>query len=673
MTFIHPILLSALAFLAVPILLQFLIHRKRVVIRWAAYEWMKKAIVIRRKQVRITEILKLISKLLLILFLVLFAARLLTRSALQSRTLVVIDTTLSMSATLESGTRLDKARELALDYVRKTDAQVAISTFDGRLNPVVRMKRDQAGVEASLRGIEVAPRAASVREFIQALTGDAAFNEADTILFISDFQKESYQDTKVQIELAERIGKLKNLVLLPVDVRSGLVNLGIESMVQPPEGCWPGRANRVGVVVRNYSSQPVSGVPVTLWAGEVKTDRAVISLDARSANTVWLSLPPAVAREIKLRAELPPDTYAADNSCYAVLDTGDAVSVLAAVETRSEALFESDLFLRSALGAFLKGESLQYKSVRPTALAGESLEGVDVVMAVGATFSARDRSAARLLEAARGGLGVVAFVNPATPAALAGLGVPELKISEGVSATPDVQHLREGYLDFMMDGGGFNPSLIHFYRFGLIPSSSAADSRLRLGGLPESLVVSRAAGEGRLILAGFLPMPGQTDFFYNPNFVPFMMRLFNEALGRQTVLALTGDDLDRIPLPRANAANGAVYTMRSSAGDQARLDIRRKDAAVTGSMPPLRAGAWCVVYEDKEPIQNFGYNLTRRDSLIEPARQADLVTLKNLGVVFDEKQSLAAGKARKERRWLLLLFLVAAVGFEFYAHMMRKR
>lgn len=671
MGFVNPFILWALAFLSVPIILQFLLQRRRVVIKWAAYEWMRKAIVIRRKQVRITEILKLISKLLLILFLVLLVARPLTRSAMQGRTLLVMDTTLSMSASLEAGTRLDKARTLVAEHLKRTDAPAAVYAFNGRLVPVLKLQKQNGAVESVLKGVDVTPRAASVRDFIEAVTADAVFREVDTVIFISDFQKESWRDPRIQEELAERIGKVKRLVLMPVDPRSGLLNLAIESAVIPPEGYFPGRSNRLGVVVRNYADQPVNGVPVTVFADGQKTDRAMVSLDARSAKTVWLNLPTPQNRETQVRVELPPDVLLADNEYNLVLDPGSEVNVLALTRPQADEIFPVDLFFRSSMNAYMKGDFLKYKAVRPNDLLNENLGGYDLVIGFGTAFGPRDRVTERLKDFLKAGKGVLAFADPADAQGLSGFGVPALKMQEGALVQPDAKRLQGGYLEFM-GGGGLNPSLVHFSRFApLAGAGQARDGRLYLAGVPDPVVVSRDADGGRLVMAGFLPYPGYTDFFYNPNFVPFSMQMVWEALNRNVCKAFTGDEVGRIPLDTLRPS--AVYTVRSAAGDQARMELHRQEGKSSLSMPLFKAGTVCTVYEDKDPLFTFGYNLSRSDSDVEPVLARDLAPARAKGVIVDEKQSFSAGKARRERLWIMLTLALAAVAFEFYAHLMRKR
>ena len=65
MSFVHLAALWGLTLLAVPFLL-LLLRRKKLVLYWAAYEWIQSTVVRKRREIEIRDLLKLISKLLLL-------------------------------------------------------------------------------------------------------------------------------------------------------------------------------------------------------------------------------------------------------------------------------------------------------------------------------------------------------------------------------------------------------------------------------------------------------------------------------------------------------------------------------------------------------------------------------------------------------------------------------
>ena len=138
MSFLNPLALWGLAALAVPVLLLLFLNRRKLVIRWAAFEWMQKAIITHRRKILITDILKLISKLLLLLALALMIGRpYLTSRGGGGRTLLIVDVSPSMGAVLDNGMRLERAVAMADAFVSRYNGPIALYTFGGELEPLV--------------------------------------------------------------------------------------------------------------------------------------------------------------------------------------------------------------------------------------------------------------------------------------------------------------------------------------------------------------------------------------------------------------------------------------------------------------------------------------------------------------------------------------------------------
>ena len=179
--------IGGLAFLLVPLLLLLIVRRRQVVLNWAAYEWMLKALERKKKRVRITEILKLLSKLLLIFALALMLGRPRWTAGKTNRVLVIVDSTLSMATELGDGTRLDSALEVAKSLIEKGEGEVGVAVFDGELSTIAQIQADKASVIRQLALVQQQGTAATSRQFVKALGEYAGQEEADSIIFISDF------------------------------------------------------------------------------------------------------------------------------------------------------------------------------------------------------------------------------------------------------------------------------------------------------------------------------------------------------------------------------------------------------------------------------------------------------------------------------------------------------
>ena len=165
MSFLNPLALLGLASLAVPLLLLFFLNRKRVVLYWAAYQWMNETIVRHERQFQLNDLLKLLAKLLLLAALVLLVARPYLRSTGGGgRTLVVFDTSPSMAAEVAGQSRLDKARQDFTRFLQSRRGGIALARFDGKLAPVLsEFSSDRARLTTELAALEIGPQFAGGR------------------------------------------------------------------------------------------------------------------------------------------------------------------------------------------------------------------------------------------------------------------------------------------------------------------------------------------------------------------------------------------------------------------------------------------------------------------------------------------------------------------------------
>jgi len=670
MTFIHPFLLYALGFLVVPFILQFFINRKKVVFQWAAYEWMRRAVVTRRKNIRITELLKLLSKLLLIVAIVLAVARPATRAGGGGRAMLVIDNTLSMATALDKGTRLDHAKHLAAEFVSRMDESVAIFTFDGDLTPLSKMA-GRGKSSGLLDAVEVTPKVADARQLVDAIASAPALNEIDTVLFLSDFQELHYQDAKLHDELLERLGEERSVIFVPVDTRSGLANVSVDSYSLLPEGFFPGRANRISVEVRNRGETPVEALPVTLQIDGKKVDRTLVSLSAYEEKRLFLSLGLADAHPHRVSITIPRDDFAPDNTYNLMITPGDSLNVLAVAEEPGEDSFELDQFFASALRSVVAADYLKYKRIRPHEVFAEDLEMYDLLVTFGISFPENDAFTTRIVQHVRRGTGLITFNDLSVPAFWRGLGVEHGEPIEHLSH-PDAQQLEGGYLGFMARGG-LNPALVNFNRFVTIASSDegGAESRLDLTGATEPVIASKSIGKGRAAFVGFLPYPGYTDFFYNPNFVQFCARLVSDSLSISFTSAYVGDEVQSIAMD--DPKPGAVFRMKSDSGLVQKVEMKAGKDGFHLSVQPAAENSFCTIVREEETVLSYGSNVTREDSDIEPADGPVFAEVGEKGLVYDVGQSMSTKGTRREYPWATMFLLVVAALFEFYAHFRKER
>lgn len=670
MSFINPLILYTFAFLAVPLIIQFFINRKKTVLYWAAYEWMKNARILKEKRIKINEILKLLAKLLLILLLVLFVSRPVTTSQKSGNKLVIIDNTLSMASTLGEKTRLDIAKEFAETLVKKSDSPTAIYSFDGSLVPQAKLQKEHSSLAAIFEGIELAPKSASPKDFIDALTALQILDKIDTIYFISDFQKSFYQDPSSVKTSLERLNRRKKVVFIPVDNRTNLKNISIESYSISPEGFFPGHQNELYVKIKNYSSIPIEAVPVTLAVDGEKYDRTLVSLLPYEEQNIKLNLSVRNLEEHKVNINIPQDCYPLDDNLNFVISPGAPLNVLAIVKDDRNEDFEYDIFFRSALRSFCPEDYLKYARISPSQTFEEELDNYDVIITFGVPFPKNNNLTELINDYLQKNKGLISFCDFSMDQYWEGFGILNSPLCE-TAEIPDIKRLNGTYLDFMTNND-LDPTGITFFKHITIngDTNNSSTGKLFLKDSEAPVMIHKKITGSNIILAGYMPYPKYTDFFYNPNFVQFTMRMFWESLNRKVFNSFTGNEIEGVSIEDYDP--NSIYTAVGDSGIARKMELKGTGGAAMLGTRPFARNDFFSLFRDKNILFKFGYNSPRKDSDIEPATINEFKEAIATGLTFNEKPSFSDLKSRREH-WVIAVFLLfLALIFENYAHFWRK-
>lgn len=661
-------ILGALAFLAVPIILQFFVNRKKIVIYWAAYEWLRNAHVVKRKNVKITEILKLIAKLLLILFLVLFLARCAMSTGSKGTRLIIVDTTFSMSAEIDEKKRIDVAKDIVQKIMSTPDAATIICSFDGTISTIAKVGAGQGLSPDALKGLDVSPNSAGLNELVSALSSLPESKSTQNIYFISDFQKCYFADAKATKDAIERIGKGKNIVFVPVDTRTGLLNAGIVSFSPEPEGYFPGCENEIMVKIRNYSSEPIDALPLTLTIDGKKQDRTIVSLKPKTESVVNLSVSALEPKDCKASLTLPPDHFGPDNVLNFVISPGKELNVLGVVKDKGENPFEYDVFMVGALQSFCTPEFLKYKRTYITQLSEENLDNYDIVILFGIPIPENSMTATAIRNFLGKRKSLICYSDCSDTYTLKGIGV-EMDDVKKEMVKPDAKQLKGTYLAFMGEGD-LDPLSVSFFKYATMKNPGATGGRLYVDGSADPLMIFREVNGGKVLAAGFMPYPGFTDIFYNPNYVQFTMRMIWDVYPKHVFNSYVGKEIENISLDSIDA--DLKYVLTGDSGSSTKLDMKGSGASAKLGTAPMTANDFFTVYAGGDPVMTLGYSVSREESEIEPAHRSDYGEAIKEGLVFDEKRDFSNMKSRKEYMTAGLILLLLALMFENYAHFWRK-
>ena len=666
-TFLNTMLLSGLALLSVPFIIQYLIKRRKIVIYWGAWEWMKLAFLRRKKVTKLHNILKLLSKVLLLLAIIMLLSRpaILTQGG--GNKLVIIDNSLSMGTVVSGGNRLEHAKNQVADLLRQSDGRVSIFSFDGEMKAIARPPQSQNVMESSVRNIELSPRSGSLNAFIENIKSIPDYERFDSIYFFSDFLDAQYKESETVLSAISALGKRHRVIFVPSDKRKNLKNAALLSCRPLPEGIYPGMRNFIHVEVMNFSPETMTSIPVTLSVNGKRQDRSVVSLGPGERTGIRLACDIPEKETARIEVEIPPDAFPYDNKLTAILNPGDALQVLAIRpdDPPKGRNFCYDFFFKAAMGSFL---NMRYEAISPLRSLERNLDNYDLVVTFAAPFRDNTPFTENILGYLEKRRSLIAFADPSErdPWKLFGVSSSPEFTDKDLNPLPR----EDSYLSFMQEG--LNPSLIHFYNFSTLSPSNNISGRLFIHGEANPVSAKIPFKNSTVILNGFLPYPSYTDFFYNPNFVQFCMRMVSDAIGAAEFQSVSGNEILELRIPAPRLDLDSQYTFeREGVGQESVKAVRQADSLLL-SIPPMLDNMFCTITDREGGVYSFGYNVSRDGSNIEVAAKSSFAKAAEAGLRYQESSDFKEVKAVYEYAWLFIALLIIAAAFENYVHFWRR-
>ncbi len=365
MSFFNPSLLWLGALVGVPILI-YLINRQRYRRRkWAAMEFLLKALKKSRRRLQIQNLLLLLIRCLIVLLLVLAASRPVMRSnplAFSSEGsknwIFAIDTSYSMEWVEGASSLLERAKQTISDVVEsyvEDDDYVAVMSLDHQ--PRVVFERSQmSGPNRALldselerlgstsRGVRLVTSLRSVKELADQFVSSADDGEPEPcrIVLLSDLQrkdwlgKEGPRSPEIKQLLDELTEDGHDLIFSQLaSAESNRSNVAITSLSVKPDLFARGVTVEIQVTLRNFGDKEAEGLDFT-----VRVDPPVSGDPGEAQAGEILRIPAggAVTRSLPYRfdesgyhtivAEVRSDGLVVDNKRFFTVDVRDEIEIL---------------------------------------------------------------------------------------------------------------------------------------------------------------------------------------------------------------------------------------------------------------------------------------------------------------------------------------------------------
>jgi von Willebrand factor type A domain/Aerotolerance regulator N-terminal len=343
MTFLNLSLLAGAAGLLIPIIIH-LFHKSRFqIVKWGAMHLLETVIRINRRRVRIEQIILLIVRAALPLFLALAMARPIWKGAqkllgeAKSSTVVLLDNSYSMQASRAGQSNFalatDEAARVINNLQRGSEVQVVLMG-EGGATLTAAPTYDTARAAQALGKLDAGYGSATVPDALEVASGifDHMHESARSLVVLTDFQRVSFEATEDAL-LGRALDRLKKSSTPPditffeigEEVRD---NVAVESLEFSKLMVGVGQKIQIRANLRNYGDANYSDL------------RVYCRVDGREKSASQVSLPPhsnaqalfshafdkAGSHVVEVYADADP--LKADNSYFASIPVRDKLPVL---------------------------------------------------------------------------------------------------------------------------------------------------------------------------------------------------------------------------------------------------------------------------------------------------------------------------------------------------------
>jgi len=558
MTFLNPLMLAALAAAAIPVILHLINLRKLRTIEFSSLTFLKELQKTTIRRLKLRQLLLLILRTLLILFLVMAFARPTLKGSFaegmgpkaRATAVILIDDSFSMTASDGSGDYLKQARESALNLLE-------LLTGDDEIHILPLSHAGRSGMDSvSTRSTITA--AASLLEDIRPTPihqklGDgarvaakilsASENLVQELFVISDFQ-EGLVSEKGETGKEALFGPQVRLFLIPIGSRSQQ-NLAVESLSISNAIIEIRKPFSLDVAVANHSPAPVENRLVSIFLNGTRVSQKGVSAEAGGKVRTSFTVVPSSPGFQNITAELESDDLEFDNRRFLSLHLSETIRVLLAGES-------TDLrFLRLALETRQQsGSSLTLAITQPDRITSGMLEQSDIVFLTDPAALSSFQSD-RLNAFVRNGGGLALFPGTGTASAplLRLLELPPFQGIQPAGTGDSFVEFERAELAHPLFDGMFtesanersrvleSPRIRRFAR--TVPTERSAVIISISTGAP--FLLEQRVDKGRVLLFSVSPTLEWSDFPLKGLFVPLIQRtvssLSQEQIHQPSILA----------------------------------------------------------------------------------------------------------------------------------------
>ena len=382
MTFLNPFVLLGLAAAAIPVLFHLLTLRKLRTVEFSTLTFLKELQQTRIRRLKFRQLLLLLIRMLLIIFIVLAFARPALHGSLfpgigteaHSTILIVFDDSFSMDVSDEHGDRLKQAKDAAeklLPVVKQGDEIYFIRLSELPKVTINPPTHDLGVIRRALQETKVSDIRHTLDEALSAGLPllRRSTNANKELYIISDMQR-----TLFDLSSARRADSLADartaVFLIPIGSRE-IPNTAVDSAHVQSTLLEEGKPASVYASFRNFGNTPLTNSVVSVSLDGTKEAQSSVSLEPFGASSLEFIVTPNHSGFIRGYVELESDALDIDNRRYFTMYIPDRINVT--IVGSDDA---GNRFLSLAIQAAGRGNGPSLVSVQQ--VAGDKLPQVDL-------------------------------------------------------------------------------------------------------------------------------------------------------------------------------------------------------------------------------------------------------------------------------------------------------
>lgn len=655
MTFLNPLFLFGLAAAALPLLIHLLNLRKLKIIEFSSLQFLKELQRTRIRRVKVKQILLLIIRTLLVIFIVLAFSRPALQgnmagfagSAARSAIVILLDDSPSMTLRTQQGVLFDQAKETVLEILNLAESGDRVyliplsEAFKGSPAP----SPGSAGeITDILQTLEPSDRTVPIAEAMQSigivLSDIREINRE--IFLVSDLQKTQF--VRPENDSAGIAGHSTGLFCITFEGTDRSENRGITGLRSAAQVITRGRPLEYTAVLANSSEAPVQNLLLSVYLNGTRSAQRSVSLPPRSGSAHPFAVTPRNEGVVAGTVEIEEDQLDCDNRRYFTLAVPPAIRV-ALIGGRAENRF-LDLALSAAAGAGFSG-LFSVETIDESRIGSLDLAAYDVLILSGI----RDLTAEegeRIHRFVSGGGGLAFFPGSTTDLTnmntglFQGLGIPAIAGISGSSEPSSEGSLSFGTVDMVhpVFSGLFEDRIGTGTRASVESPRIVRSLRLSAGEKGNTLIelsdgtpflVDHGVGAGRVLVFAVDAFAQWSDFPLKGIFAPLVHRsvVFLET-GREEIQEAVAGRPASINI-RTSTLPGASYVIQTQDGLKERVapTLNPLTGMTVFQLPSTRkAGIYQLYREDggADPIGAVAVNIDPGESQLEAMTGEELLS-----------------------------------------------